>query len=75
MEYNLEGIIGVPFRNNFNCIIFNPREGTLNKTFLSNNIYIHYGMKFRGKIIALKEDKNWRLFGIPYILIYKDLNI
>ena len=74
MEYNLEGIIGVPFRNYFNCIIFNPRGSTINKKFLSNNIYIHDGMKFGGKIIALKEDENWRLFGVPYILIYKDIN-
>ena len=74
-EYNLKGIITAPKINHYNTILFNPM-GLINNFYLnSNNIYYHDGMLNDGCIIPLKKGEDWKNVGIPYIALYKKLNI
>ena len=74
IEYKLEGIISCPFFDHYNCIIFNPRGKTIDSNFNSNLNYYHDGLKNNGKITSLKDSKEWKLIGLPYILIYKKID-
>ena len=50
--------------------------GLINNFYLnSNNIYHHDGMLNDGCIIPLKKGEDWKNEGIPYIALYKKLNI
>ena len=73
-EYKLVGIIAAPKNNHYNVIIFNP-IGVLNTAFSANNIYYHDGMLNNGRITTLKVGEDWKRIGIPYIALYKKLNI
>ena len=73
IEYKLEWIISCPFLDHYNCIIFNPRGKTIDSNFNSNLNYYHDGLKNNGKITLLKDSKEWKLIGLPYILIYKKI--
>ena len=74
-EYKLIGIISLPSYNHYCSIIFNPSGKYINEYFQSNYIYYHDGMQNDGKIVRIKEGEDWRRLGIPYILIYKLINI
>ena len=74
-EYKLIGIISLPSYNHYCSIIFNPNGKYINEYFQSNYIYYHDGMQNDGKIVRIKEGEDWRRLGIPYILIYKLINI
>ena len=74
-EYKLIGIISLPSYNHYCSIIFNPSGKYINEYFQSNYIYYHDGMQNDGKIVRIKEGEDWRKLGIPYILIFKLINI
>jgi len=73
-EYKLVGIIATPKNNHYNVIVFNP-IGVLNTNFTANNIYYHNGYLNNGRISTLKIVGDWKRIGIPYIALYKKLNI
>ena len=75
IEYKLVGLIAVPSKNHYNTIIFNPLGSTINSYFSSNNIYYHDGMLNDGHILALNKGEDWKKIGIPYIALYKKLEI
>ena len=74
-EYKLVGIIAAPCINHYNTIIFNPVGTTINSKFIPTNIYWHDGIKNEGKIVEIKKGEDWREKGIPYIVLYKKLDI
>ena len=74
-EYKLVGIIAAPCVNHYNTIIFNPVGTTINSKFKPTNIYWHDGIKNEGKIVEIKKGEDWREKGIPYIVLYKKLDI
>lgn len=75
IENKLVGIINAPRPSHFNVIIFNPLGGTLYSSFKSNLIYYHDSLKNNGVITPLNRDKDRKALWIPYISIYKKLNI
>ena len=75
VEYKLTGIIACPYYNNYNCIIFNPLGSNIDHNFTSNLIYYHDGTKNECRISKLNTDEDWHTIGIPYILIYKFIDI
>ena len=75
IEYKLSGIIAAPSYNHYSTIIFNPMGSTINSHFTPNNIYYHDGMLNNGKIMPISEGLDWKTLGIPYIVLYKKLNL
>ena len=75
VEYKLIGMIEAPSINYYNTIIFNPIGQTINPNFIPANIYYHDGNKNDGKIVEIKKGEDWRIKGIPYIVLYKKLDI
>ena len=75
IDYKLIGLIAAPSKNHYNTIIFNPLGSTINSYFSSNNIYYHDGMLNDGHILALNKGEDWKKIGIPYIALYKKLEI
>ena len=74
-EYNLVGIIAVPKANHYICIIFNPIGKTIDPFYKSNVIYYHDGEKNNGKITSISKNSDWKNLGIPYIVLYKMIDI
>ena len=68
-------MISAPSINHYNTIIFNPIGHSINKNFIPTNIYYHDGTKNGGKIVEIKQGEDWRIKGIPYIVLYKKLDI
>ena len=60
--------------NNSYAIIFNP-IGVIKSYYSANNIYYHDGMLNDGHILALNKGEDWKKIGIPYIALYKKLEI
>ena len=75
VEYKLIGMIAAPSINHYNTIVFNPIGQTINPNFIPANIYYHDGNKNGGKIVEIKKGEDWRIKGIPYIVLYKKLDI
>ena len=75
VEYKLSGIISCPSYNHYNSIIFNPIGSNIDQNFTSNCIYYHDGTKNEGRITKLNTNEDWHNIGIPYILVYKFIDI
>ena len=76
VEYKLSGIISCClYYNHYNAIIFNPLGSNIDQYFISNCIYYHDGTKNGGRITKLNTNEDWHNIGIPYIVIYKLINI
>ena len=75
VEYKLSGIISCPSYNHYNTIIFNPIGSNIDQNFTSNCIYYHDGTKNEGRITKLNINEDWHNIGIPYILVYKFIDI
>ena len=75
VEYKLIGMIAAPSIYYYNTIIFNPIGQTINPKFIPANIYYYDGSKNGGKIVEIKKGEDWRIKGIPYIVLYKKLDI
>ena len=75
VEYKLAGIISCPYYNHYNSIIFNPIGANIDHNFTSNFIYYHDGTKNEGRITKLNTNEDWHNIGIPYILVYRFIDI
>ena len=71
----MSGIISCPYYNHYNTIIFNPLGSNIDQYFTSNYIYYHDGTKNEGRITKLNTNKYWHNIGIPYIVVYKYIDI
>ena len=56
-------------------IIFNPLGCNIDKTFSSNYIYYHDWTLNNGQISQILKEENWQDIGIPYIAIYKFIDL
>ena len=68
-------MIAAPSINHYNTIIFNPIGQTINPNFIPTNIYYHDGNKIGWKIVEIKHGEDWRIKGIPYIVLNKKFDI
>ena len=75
VEYKLAGIISCPCYNHYNSIIFNPKGSNIDQNFTSNFIYYHDWTKNEGRINKLNINEDWHNIGIPYILVYRFIDI
>ena len=75
VEYKLAGIISCPYYNHYNSIIFNPIGANIDHNFTSNFIYYHDGTKNEGRITKLNTNEDWHNIGIPYILVFRFIDI
>ena len=75
VEYKLAGIISCPYYNHYNSIIFNPIGANIDHNFTSNFIYYNDGTKNEGRITKLNTNEDWHNIGIPYILVYRFIDI
>ena len=75
VEYKLTGIIACPSYNHYNSIIFNPLAFKIDIIFSSNYIYYHDGTLNNGQISQIIQEQNLQDIGIPYIVIYKFIDL
>ena len=70
IEYELKGIIMIPYDGHYSTVIFNPKGSLIDTAFKNNNIYIHDSLKNNGKIIEIQNIDEWINSGNPYLAIY-----
>ena len=69
-KYYLIGGICIPFRNHYNCFIYNYNSDLLNYGLEKGKNYIHDGLKNLGNFEEFTDLIKYFEDNIPYILIY-----